>query len=228
MHALRVDLRAPHVSLFVTPDNGDAELDTDGRTTASFLKRYRVQAAINASPFRPVVMWPAAQDVLGLSVSGGDLYSPAHGNYHAVLIGPGNRVRFARPPFDLDGVEHAAGGFGMVLVDGRIVGADDALHPRTAIGVGADGRWCYLMVIDGRQPGYSEGVTTAELGAWMRRLGCDDALNLDGGGSTAMVIEGDDGEPRTLNRPINAGIPGLQRIVANHIGVRAVYGGAEE
>ena len=87
--------------------------------------------------------------------------------------------------------------------------------------VSKDGRFLYLLVVDGRQPGYSEGATTAETADWMLRLGCWSALNLDGGGSTALVIAGPDGEPRVLNRPIHGGIPAMERVDANHLGVFA-------
>jgi exopolysaccharide biosynthesis protein len=61
-------------------------------------------------------------------------------------------------------------------------------HPRTAIGWRADGKFLFVTV-DGRQPQKSVGMTIAELAALMRELGCVEALNLDGGGSTTMVVK---------------------------------------
>ena len=57
--------------------------------------------------------------------------------------------------------------------------------------------------------------------AWARWLGAYQALNLDGGGSTTLVSSDGKGGARLLNRPIHAGIPGRERIVANHLGVYA-------
>ena len=68
-------------------------------------------------------------------------------------------------------------------------------HPRTAIGFTADRR-ALLVVVDGRQPPYSTGMTLPELTDLMIRLGAVDALNLDGGGSATMVIRG-----HPVNRP---------------------------
>jgi len=68
-------------------------------------------------------------------------------------------------------------------------------HPRTAVGLRADGTWL-LVVVDGRQAGKSLGMTIAELAGLMESLGCVDALNLDGGGSSTMYLEG-----RTVNSP---------------------------
>jgi len=93
------------------------------------------------------------------------------------------------------------------------------LHPRTAIGTSANGRWLYLVVVDGRQPFYSEGMTFAELADFMANLGADTAMSLDGGGSSTMVIQGEDGQPKILNSPIDHYIPGSERAVANHHGI---------
>jgi exopolysaccharide biosynthesis protein len=60
-------------------------------------------------------------------------------------------------------------------------------HPRTAIGWRADGT-LVLVVVDGRQPRISVGMTINELAHLMLDLGCVEAINLDGGGSSTMVI----------------------------------------
>jgi len=60
-------------------------------------------------------------------------------------------------------------------------------HPRTAIGWRADGH-LILVTVDGRQPQKSVGMTIEELAKLMTELGCVEAMNLDGGGSTTMVI----------------------------------------
>ncbi|MEH0154183.1 phosphodiester glycosidase family protein [Limibacter armeniacum] len=65
----------------------------------------------------------------------------------------------------------------------------DSVAPRTAIGYTADGH-LVMLVVDGRQQGKSEGVTLAQLALLMKELGCKDAMNLDGGGSSAMVVKG--------------------------------------
>lgn len=68
-------------------------------------------------------------------------------------------------------------------------------HPRTAVGVKEDGHWIFV-VVDGRQPRKSVGMTLHELASYMRQLGCTDALNLDGGGSSTMVIKN-----KVINNP---------------------------
>jgi hypothetical protein len=68
-------------------------------------------------------------------------------------------------------------------------------HPRTGVGTTPDGR-VLLVTVDGRQPKRSVGMTLREFAELFQSLGADWALNLDGGGSTTMVVEG-----RVTNRP---------------------------
>jgi Phosphodiester glycosidase len=78
-------------------------------------------------------------------------------------------------------------------------------NPRTAVGQTADGR-IVLVAVDGRQPGYSTGLTNFELALLMMRLGAVTASALDAGGSTTMAFDG-----KLLNRPSD---PAGERAVA--------------
>jgi len=77
----------------------------------------------------------------------------------------------------------------------------DVRHPRTLIGIDRRG-FMWLVAIDGRQPSHSIGMTFAELVALCTRLDLMDALNLDGGGSTTMVVK-----DQIVNRPSDAAGP---------------------
>jgi hypothetical protein len=108
---------------------------------------------------------------------------------------------------EADAVVEALGGFPTLLRDGRDVLHEQvvrdafglARHPRTALGWTADQRRLFLVVVDGRQPPYSDGMSLPEMTWLFQRLGAAHALNLDGGGSTAIVIGG-----RLVNRPSDA------------------------
>ena len=82
--------------------------------------------------------------------------------------------------------------------------------------VTADGSLLFVTV-DGRQPGHSEGTTLRETAELLRALGAVDALNLDGGGSTTMVVRGPGGRLRVTNRPSDAA---GERPVANALALR--------
>lgn len=95
--------------------------------------------------------------------------------------------------------DHIIGGAGLLARDGRLLddwAAEDVApgfaavrHPRTMIGTHADGS-IWLVTVDGRQPQLSAGMTLAELRDLAARLGLRSALNLDGGGSTTMWVDG--------------------------------------
>jgi exopolysaccharide biosynthesis protein len=70
--------------------------------------------------------------------------------------------------------------------------------PRTAVCTTADST-LLLVTVDGRQSGYSIGWTPRELADYLISIGCRDALNLDGGGSTAVAVDG-----MLANRPSDA------------------------
>ena len=90
-------------------------------------------------------------------------------------------------------------------------------HNRTAIGLKPDGT-VVLLVADGRSKGVAEGLSLTELTLIMRWLGCCDAVNLDGGGSSTMYVRGK-GEGGIVNHPSDNGRFDAQgeRPVANAI-----------
>lgn len=82
---------------------------------------------------------------------------------------------------------YAVGAGDRLLTDGVIAsGLASGTAPRTAIGIKPDGT-CVFYTVDGRQSGYSEGMSLASVAARLLSLGCTQAVNLDGGGSTAMT-----------------------------------------
>ncbi|HQR27653.1 MAG TPA: phosphodiester glycosidase family protein [Nocardioides sp.] len=105
----------------------------------------------------------------------------------------------------------AISGSTIVLSDGVVTARDDReLHPRTAVGIDRDTGDVLLLVVDGRQS-FSRGATLVELGRMMRRLGAEDALNLDGGGSSTMVAANRSGVVGVRNSPSD----GAERPVPN-------------
>jgi hypothetical protein len=118
----------------------------------------------------------------------------------------------------------AVGGFPVLVRDSaEVPGLDSAgartfalvRHPRTIVGVGSRGRRLLLITIDGRQPGYSAGTTNRESARVALELGATEAINLDGGGSTTMVIarhRGDGTRYEVVNRPSD---PQGERAVGN-------------
>lgn len=99
------------------------------------------------------------------------------------------RLTIATSP-DLTGVDVAVGGGPILVAKGKKMpfGPNEPRHPRTMIGWNA--HYLFFVVVDGRQPSLSAGMTNAEMASLMRRLGCTDAMNLDGGGSSTFWLGG--------------------------------------
>ena len=229
-HAVRVDTRAEGVSFFATPPDEGGEREVLSRKGSSFLTEFGLQVAVNASPFGPTgVSEGEAQHIWGLHVYRGQLVSPHHTNRPAFALTRDNEPFFIEYGAGYDDAYYALTGFYMILEDGKaVVDPEERIgrgtrqvHPRTAIGVCEDSRLVYLLVVDGRRPGYSEGAETMEMAALLRLLGAHNGMNFDGGGSSTLVVEGEDGEPRLLNTPIYRREPGTERPVGNHLGIRA-------
>ena len=97
-------------------------------------------------------------------------------------------------------VRTAIGGGPILVQDGKKFISNDAemlftgkaiddKHPRTAMGYTAEGR-LIIMAIQGRFPGIADGVSLTQAANLLVELGCVEALNLDGGGSTCMLVNG--------------------------------------
>jgi hypothetical protein len=131
------------------------------------------------------------------------------------LLGRSTRVRLDVSYEPVEGepkswllAQDIVGGAGLLIRDGADVedwsierfnpGFAESRHPRTMIGTSADGT-IWLVTVDGRQPEISVGMSLTELRTLARRLGLVNALNLDGGGSTTMWVQG-----QVLNKPSDA------------------------
>lgn len=239
--AVKVGVTAPHVPTTDDPPGTEARLlpvntwaEANGATlaiNASFFGLINPKPAPGEARVRYTT--GAASDIRGLSRSAAGVVSPPRviaerGDPALLIYADRARVAYARDA-DLDGVRCAVAGIGptdngqepgtLLVEGGRNTGATARVgpqvrHPRTAAGVSADGRTLILLTIDGRQPGHSVGVTLPELADLMIELGAQDAVALDGGGSTSFYLRRPDGSLLT-NRPSD----GAWRPVANHLGV---------
>ncbi len=107
-------------------------------------------------------------------------------------IQPGAIVKFATETEpNLAGVKMAIGGGPALVRDGKALewsGIIHIRHPRTALGWNKD--YIFLVEVDGRQRDLSVGMTFAELAAYLIKLGCEQAINFDGGGSSTLWVMG--------------------------------------
>lgn len=237
VHIVRVDLSASGIGFYVTPPADELDEDVSARTTSQFLTEFDLQLAVNADFFDPWwsnVPWdyyPHVGDGVntrGLSASQGDIYSRGYvpaSAYSTLYISQDNRVSIDSP---IGEVYNAISGYLQLVRNGeirRFRGNDSYItspHPRTAIGISEDSNTLIIVLVDGRQPNYSEGVTIPELARILLENGAYNAINFDGGGSVTLVIADENGDSQVLNSPIDQHIPGRERPIANHLGIYAV------
>lgn len=224
-HVLVVDTKAKGFRALVTPPDHSDGPPLNARTTSQFLQEFGAQIAINGDGFYPwwsrgpLDYYPQPGDPVtpnGYAASNGKIYALGEGLEPVLYISRRGFPSFREP----GRVVNAIAGDRYLVLGGVQVDGLDAVErdPRTAIGFNKNGRWLYLVVVDGRQPFYSAGATFQELAGILIDHGAYFAMSLDGGGSATMVVAGEDGQPVILNSPIDQYVPGRERPVANHLG----------
>ena len=248
VHCARVDLSDPGVQFFATPraPNYIAESqETLSLSISNFLKTYGVQLAVNANFFSPPdpTTEGAPCEVAGLLISAGQVVSAADNNGRNVSLmfgtnkAPGINLNNLPPGVATTGIYTAVTGSYPLLTNGVNVWAafyddfnnaylDPEIHgvaPRTAFGLSQDQRYFFMMTIDGWQAGYSDGALDPETALWLLQFGAWDAINLDGGGSTAMYRSDCGGNPTPVSHSSYANILGYgrERFAGAHFGVYA-------
>lgn len=241
----KIDLADPRarVELALTKKTSAANCRAQLETPSAAARELNFDLAVNASFFAA----PTARDVDGKKVRYyvGNCAAPVgwHVNAQEKVSEPQNdRLRATlvmqedeRAVILSDAMSlpaktrWAVSGNAVVVAKGQVVSTDAAgtRHPRTAAGLSADGKTLFLLVVDGRAPTHSIGANMFELGELLVSFGAHDAINLDGGGSTAMVIKDNaTGVYAVANRPSEVvtgqiGIP-AERPVVDIIGVRVL------
>ncbi|MDR1664200.1 MAG: phosphodiester glycosidase family protein [Clostridiales bacterium] len=119
---------------------------------------------------------------------------------------------------DFGTIKASIGGGGLILSNGQTVHDQGVVianrQPRTAIGVSADKRNLILMAVDGRS--HSIGATHEEMAELLLKYGASDAMHLDGGGSTTMVLQDPDSGGYSVANTVS---DGAERRIINALGV---------
>jgi exopolysaccharide biosynthesis protein len=232
-HVVELDLSKSSGVLKVVAERGE-----DGFVAATVSRLAELNGlvvAVNASFFQvPAGKYPAAgerADAVGGLILDGETVAPKGpglGLIDAGLCMDGRNVRVEKG-FECKGARYGLASGPLLLWHGEAVDTEFAdkifkslRHPRTAVGVDSAEQKVWLLVVDGRQPGVSDGATLDELKQMLKDEGAVDALNLDGGGSSVLVARGPDGALRVLNVPIHERVPGRERPVVSAVGVGRV------
>ena len=214
-----------------------------------FLKKYKVQVAADCNFYNasPGGADPTSEglpcEVYGLQITTGQVVSAeSSADYNsgnpraAALLFTTNKQPFfdftdLPPGTNTAGIYTALTGFYPIVSNGVNFGMaasnsypDSFIHeaqPRTAYGVSKDNHYFFILTIDGRQSGYSDGALDVETGYWMTNCGAWNAINMDGGGSTALYMANSAGNPVGLNHSSYLAGYQRERYIGSHLGVFA-------
>ena len=221
IHVLIIDLTNPRVKMRAGLKNDNDKPD-DGETVRSICRRYNAVAGINCDYFSATVTGAGDHRHIpqGHNMTDGLLMLPPG---HSSPIVP-DRSALAFPADNSYGLVNVfsspltwwwnvvAGG--PRIIRNGVVGWEvepdipdqTSRQPRTGAALTSNYRTLILATVDGRQPGFSIGVTANQLGEILKEFGGHNGLSFDGGGSTTMVINGE-----TVNSPSD----GSDRRIAN-------------
>jgi hypothetical protein len=197
-----------------------------------------IEVVLRGDSLRRVVLVDTLQAGASLPRDGSVLMArrdaPADLRAALLALRPDDTVRIQMSLTPLHPTE-AVGGRPVLVRDSIVTAAVDiegqpgfatGRHPRTAVGIARGGSRLIIVVVDGRQKPYSDGMSLRELAGLLLSLGARDAINLDGGGSSTFVVAGQKASDplRVANRPSD---PGGERPVGNALAIVAGCGGRE-
>jgi hypothetical protein len=228
-HIVRIDMTTPGLRFITTPGRAGEKLPFPAQKTSQFLVDQGCQLAINGDFFYPCKInklhdyYPHIGDpvtVEGDSISAGSVYATRdpHDWTTTLHISENNEITIGQA---LPGVPYNAIGGHQLHLEDIAKNPQGEKNPHTIVAYNRPKKELLLILVDGRQRGYSEGVTDREMAQFTKNMGATEAIMLDGGGSTTLARE-EKGAPhgfQILNSPIDSHVPGRERAVANHLGI---------
>ena len=216
IHVLRVDLhsRAIQVDAVIADDpDGSGPAEAALTNPITLARRANVLAAVNANAFAGLPDstgtsshdWHEGMAVNIAGIAAHDGVTRSEGA-DTVAVDVTFGIMSGQPylgPAPTMPLEEAVNAWSFRMLEDGVpipTPAAGVRHPRTAVGIDRTGRWLYIVVVDGRQEGYSVGMKPRELTDLMLQLGAYRAANLDGGGSSILIVA-KDGALQIVNRP---------------------------
>lgn len=246
INIVRIDLKTPGLRFAVTkrdenhgkpmPDYPKLNIATKRERTSDFMMKHRSAGrnmilAANTAPWspwcQPYTHTYAAN--MGLLISDGDqvdcinkrnyrpvFYETKDGSYGMKIFQPGE---------DYSHLKNAVSGFFFDLKDGNVVEIQHRLMPCCSFGLDKECRYLYIIIVDGRQKGFSEGATSIEMGKFLKKLGAYNGIYMDGGGSATLTVWDPEGKFTGFKKPHEAGTHtlnhqprGVERLVGCNVG----------
>ena len=246
INIVRIDLATPGLNFAVTPrgdnygkpmpDAPKYNIVTRRERTRDFMMKHRsagrdMVIAANTAPWAP---WRSPWNHtyaanMGLLISDGIQVDRINKkNFRPVFFRTKDGkygMQIFKPGDDYSHLQQAVSGFYFNLHEGKVVERADRLMPCCSFGLDKSCRYLYIIIIDGRQKNFSEGATSKETGAFLKKLGAYNGIYMDGGGSATLTVWDKNGKFKGFKKPhedgthtLNHQPRGYERLVGCNVG----------
>lgn len=197
-HLVSVDLHNPQLEIlsYPSPQEINKKGEFTGKNTWQFLDDTNAVLAVNATPFTaPHTQFLPQRKLIGLYIADGEILSPPVSRYSAICFSKQNGLikatilqNQATYPTTTD---FAFGGFFAILQEGEIQDFPAcSLDARLALGVSQDKQYLFILYVEAENKKESLGLSYEESAHIMKSLGVWNAIQMDGGGSASLSIQG--------------------------------------
>lgn len=214
VYIARIDLTHPKIGVQVSPEKKGKYL------TSKFAKEHNCVIAINGEAGESMAMDCELGEWSGNWVSNGkpvmmvDTDKRPFMGFNKENKGTYYEESFVDTKYN-DNYYNAIWGRFDILKKGKLIKHDrDRPYARTVMGLSEDGTQLFLMIVDGKKPDHSVGLTYEDCAKMLRALGASDAMACDQGGSSCMYVENMGG---IINRPADS--EGIERPIYSHFGI---------
>lgn len=198
VHAVKIDLNNPKLKIVVTePDLFNDEGLVKRETTLSFAKRHDTVIALNAAFFKvSSFLFSLRGEPIGIHVSKKRNLSKPFPKYGALCFLADNSAFIMESQTEdiRKDVEYAVSGNRIILKNGKpiVTNIGKKEESRTCVGLADEGKTLFLFFAEAKNKKKSRGITYDEAHFFMQKLGAQDAVHLDGGGSSSLIIKKED------------------------------------
>lgn len=196
VHVVKIDLCNPAISVITSEPalftNSQGRIR--GETTRDFAQRHNTIVAFNAAPFKTnSLLFGVYRTIVGIHITDSVRMSMPIERYGALLFYADKTARIIDSQIEnalSADVRHAMGGFWTILRNGVVLPQKlNRRDSRTAVGIADNGKTLFVAAVEGENKRKSQGLSFAETAMLMRELGADDAMQLDGGSSSTLVLQ---------------------------------------
>lgn len=198
IHCAKIDLTAPSLAIKMLPQKPASR---EAVYVEDFCKKNGALLGFNTTPFYVMNSGNNKRhSAAGLCINQGQVNSRPLGSYCALAFyGFEDGEKFSnrhakifdsQTDKEIKDAYYAAGGFWQILKDKKKIQFKELRDSRTAVGLDKDGQTLYVIAVEGENPARSAGLSYMECADFFLALGCENAMEFDGGSSTQFCVNG--------------------------------------